>query len=202
MDTGLKVGDAMTELPIIVDPDISIKECSNIMDKNHVGALIVKNGDTLAGLVTEQDIVRKAIAQGVDVNENIHEVMEANLNTIDPSADVHEALIKMRDMNIRHLPVMEVVRLPEIVLEDSVNDPSGLMKAKNNVVQDRVVLWRALSVDGHAVVEKPLLLEKTVQLPASVLHEGVAQPDHVDWRAVTTFHDRFLGVSKSELVRG
>jgi len=107
MKTGYAVGDAMTTLPVAVSPGTSIVECSRIMDKNHVGALIVRDKDKLVGLVTEQDIVRKAVAKGVDVNSKIKDITETEIVTIEPSADIYDALIKMKDMNIRHLPVLE-----------------------------------------------------------------------------------------------
>jgi CBS domain-containing protein len=84
METGFKVGDAMTKLPVVVVPDTSIVQCSQIMDKNHVGALVVKDSEKLVGIVTEQDIVRDAVAKQKDINSPISEIMEKQLTTITP----------------------------------------------------------------------------------------------------------------------
>ena len=66
MKTGYKVYDCMTTKPVSVSPDSSLEECAKIMAKNHVGALVIKESHKSTGLITEQDIVRKAIAKGIN----------------------------------------------------------------------------------------------------------------------------------------
>ncbi|MBW2976465.1 CBS domain-containing protein [Candidatus Woesearchaeota archaeon] len=107
MKSGYKVIDAMTINPVSVSPDITLSECADIMSKNHVGAVVVKDNEHSLGILTEQDIVRKAVAQGAKAGEKIKNFMETELITISPGADIYDALIKMRDNNIRHLPVIE-----------------------------------------------------------------------------------------------
>jgi len=106
MKSGFKVADAMTINPISIGPDTTLIECASIMSEKHVGAIVVKDWNSL-GILTEQDIVRKAVANGIDVNEKVKKFSETKLYTISPSADIYDALIKMRDNNIRHLPVVE-----------------------------------------------------------------------------------------------
>lgn len=98
----------MTTKPISVTPDMSLEESAALMEKYHVGALVVKDNGQSVGIITEQDIVRKAIAKGINPHDKkIKDMMEENLIVIEPEADIHDALIKMRDMNIRHLPVVK-----------------------------------------------------------------------------------------------
>ena len=66
MKTGYKVMDAMTTKPISVSPDITLQECASIMDEGHVGAIVVKDNEQSVGILTEQDIVRRAIAKGIN----------------------------------------------------------------------------------------------------------------------------------------
>ena len=107
MKTGYKVYDCMTTKPISVTPDTSLEECASVMAKNHVGALVVKDNHESKGLITEQDIVRKVIAKGINpLAKNVRDFMEKRLITISPNDDIYDALIKMRDSNIRHLPVV------------------------------------------------------------------------------------------------
>ena len=106
MKSGFKVADAMTINPVSISPDTTLLECAIIMSKKHVGAVVVKDWNSL-GILTEQDIVRKAVANGVDVKEKVRGFTETKLLTISPNADIYDALIKMRDNNIRHLPVVE-----------------------------------------------------------------------------------------------
>ncbi|MBU0614856.1 MAG: CBS domain-containing protein [Nanoarchaeota archaeon] len=108
MKTGIKVGDAMTEQPIYVSPENSLEVCAREMEEHHVGAILVKGNDNLVGLLTEQDIVRNVIAKGKNpLDMKVAEVMETDLHTITPDKDIFEALDKMKELNIRHLPVVD-----------------------------------------------------------------------------------------------
>ena len=107
MKSGYKVADAMTINPISIGISTTLLECSRIMSEKHVGAVVIKDNSHSLGILTEQDIVRKAVAEGASVNEKVKDFMETKLITISPAADIYDALIKMRDNNIRHLPVVE-----------------------------------------------------------------------------------------------
>ena len=108
MKTGYKVYDCMTTKPISVSSDTSLQQCAKVMSKYHVGALVIKDDHKSKGLITEQDIVRDTIAKGINpVGKKVSEFMETKLITIAPDSDIYDALIMMRDQNIRHLPVVE-----------------------------------------------------------------------------------------------
>ena len=108
MKTGYNVYDCMTTKPISVSSGASLQECAKVMAKNHVGALVIKDNHQSKGLITEQDIVRKVLAKGTNpLTKNVKDFMETKLITIGPNDDIYEALIKMRDENIRHLPVVD-----------------------------------------------------------------------------------------------
>ena len=108
MKTGYKVYDCMTTKPISVSPDKNLQDCAKIMGKNHVGALVIKSDNKSLGVITEQDIVRKAIAKGINPTaKKVRDFMAKKLLTISPNDDIYDALIKMRDSNIRHLPVVD-----------------------------------------------------------------------------------------------
>ncbi|MBI2128709.1 CBS domain-containing protein [Candidatus Woesearchaeota archaeon] len=108
MKTGFKVCDAMTENPITISSGASLQDCAKIMDEKHVGALLIKKNEELQGIITEQDIVRKAVAKGIDASKSkVGAYMETDMTSISPEADIFDALIKMRDLNIRHLPVID-----------------------------------------------------------------------------------------------
>ncbi len=106
MKTGYKVCDAMTEKPITISPDLSLQECAKIMADHHVGAVIVHSKE-LNGIITEQDIVRKSVINNDKPSvRKASEIMETMIHTIEPEKDIYDALIHMREKNIRHLPVM------------------------------------------------------------------------------------------------
>ena len=108
MKSGIQVADAMTMNPISVVSNISLMECAKVMAEKHIGAVIVEEDKLPIGILTEQDIVRDAVALNVDTTTAIvKDFLKKKLISIPPEADIYDALVKMRDNNIRHLPVME-----------------------------------------------------------------------------------------------
>ena len=108
MKTGYKVYDCMTTKPISAKSDSTLEQCAKVMAKNHVGALVIRDNHKSIGLITEQDIVRKAVAKGINpLTKKVKDFMEKKLKTISPNSDIYDALIVMRDSNIRHLPVVD-----------------------------------------------------------------------------------------------
>jgi len=98
----------MTEQPITISKDLTLKEAALLMQKKHVGALIIKEKGKIMGIMTEKDMVRKAIAKGKDPSKTkTKEIMNTSVNKIQPDVDIFDALKKMSDLNIRHLPVVQ-----------------------------------------------------------------------------------------------
>ena len=105
MKIGVKVGDVMTRKFISVNPEMTVSECSKIMISNKVGSLIVKSDGKLEGIMTEGDAI-KAIALKKDLSKvKAKDIMTKKVVTINPSADMYDALKKMRGKKIRWLPV-------------------------------------------------------------------------------------------------
>ncbi len=105
--TGYVVADAMTREPVTISPNKTLRDAAKLMAKEHVGALLIKEEDKIVGIISEQDIVRKAVATlGNPAKRKIKEILAGNLITTTPDEDIFEALRIMRDYNIRHLPVM------------------------------------------------------------------------------------------------
>ena len=146
MKTGFKVCDAMTKKPVSVTPDTNLGECSRIMADNHVGTLIIQSGKKVEGIVTEQDIVRKMVAKGINpLKAKVADAMETKLITIEPHRDIYEALIRMRDLNIRHLPVIEkesIICL--LTLQDILDErwPLDDFRSLDVYLERRKDLWR------------------------------------------------------------
>lgn len=96
----------MTQQPITVSKEATLQQCAEVMEKHHVGALLIED-ERLVGIITEQDIVRKSVIKdNIPSKTLVKDIMEQYLITIPPDADIFEALEIMRDKNIRHLPVM------------------------------------------------------------------------------------------------
>lgn len=112
MQTGYKVIDVMTNKPIVAEKTDSLKDAAQIMAHSNVNSLLVKEGDKAVGIVTDEDLVKKVIAKGLDPKKTkIKDVMETELITIAPGKDIYEAMQIMRNHNIRQLPVIEKGKL-------------------------------------------------------------------------------------------
>lgn len=116
VETGYKVCDAMTKSPVTISPNKTLREAAKLMAKENVGALIVTEDNKLLGIFTEQDIVRKAVAMpGNPAAKKVGEIMSTDIATINPEADIFEAIRTMRDYDVRHLPVVSDSKLLGLV---------------------------------------------------------------------------------------
>ncbi len=108
MKIGYKVCDAMTMKPVMVKPDTSMKECAKIMADNKVGSLIIKQNGDLLGIIKERDIVRTVVLENVNASKaKVKEYMVKDVVTISPEVDIYDALVTMRDYDVRMLPVLD-----------------------------------------------------------------------------------------------
>lgn len=112
METGVKVCDAMTHRPVSVRSSMTLAECAMLMKDKRVGSLLVRDDGNLLGILTETDIVRKAVAVQKSPGALIaKDIMHSDVVTISPEKDVFEAINLMREQDIRHLPVVDDKKL-------------------------------------------------------------------------------------------
>jgi len=100
-----------------VPPDASITRALDELARWNVGALVVSpDGVTVAGLISERDIVRRLAGDGVAVLERtVADVMEREVVTVDGRTDSRRLMALMTERRIRHVPVVEQDRLVGIV---------------------------------------------------------------------------------------
>ncbi len=94
----------------------SIKEAASRMRDERVSALFVEKGGTFVGIVTDTDLVRRGVAEGVDVSKTaIETIMTSPIVTIDGIRTVQDAHDMMGDLSVRHLGVTERGQITGIV---------------------------------------------------------------------------------------
>lgn len=104
---GTKVRDVMTERPRAVRPQTPLNEVAQLMEADDVGSVPVVDGERLVGMVTDRDIVVRAIAKGKDPsNIPAANVASDELVTIDPESNLDDALKLMAHHQVRRLPVV------------------------------------------------------------------------------------------------
>ena len=90
-----------------VKPDDPVFTAIKQMAEHHVGALLVMNGDRLAGIVSERDYARKVVLLGrSSTDTRVADIMTAKVISVTPKQDAHDCMRLMTDKRIRHLPVV------------------------------------------------------------------------------------------------
>ena len=123
-----KVRDVMTPGPIGVDYYQSIGEAARTMRDWGIGAVLVVNNQSLYGLVTDRDLVVRAVAEARGPDQPVGPLSTGDLIGVDVDSDAGEAARLMRENAVRRLPVIEdgqvtgVVSLGDLALQD---DPAS-----------------------------------------------------------------------------
>jgi CBS domain-containing protein len=104
----VKVRDVMTPEPVALPLDAPLTEAARLMRDEAIGGVLVTQGDRLCGLLTDRDIVVRAVAEGRDLTgTRLAEVCSAGIVTVSPDDEADAALRLMRELAIRRLPVVE-----------------------------------------------------------------------------------------------
>ena len=93
---------------ISITADASVLDAIKLMADKAIGSLLVMQGDSLEGIVTERDYARKVIIKGrSSQSTQVGEIMTSNVRTAAPTETVNHCMEVMTEMKIRHLPVVE-----------------------------------------------------------------------------------------------
>jgi signal-transduction protein with cAMP-binding, CBS, and nucleotidyltransferase domain len=99
-----------------ISHEASVREAARRMRDERVGSLFVERSGTLVGILTETDIVRRAVADGSDLEAvKTQTIMTTPITTIEAMRTVQDAHDMMGDLGIRHLGVTERGKLIGLV---------------------------------------------------------------------------------------
>lgn len=111
----LTIREVMSTKLITVDPGATVAEAATVMGTNHVGAALVMDGDNLAGIFTERDILR-ALASDFDAAGHlVSHWMTPEPFELTPDAPTNAALDMMLDHGFRHVPIVDAGRVVGVV---------------------------------------------------------------------------------------
>jgi CBS domain-containing protein len=103
-----KVNEVMTPVPVAVPPDTSLAEVGDLMRQHGIGDVLVVHEGRLRGLVTDRDIVIRAVAAQRDVSgTTAADICSTNMITVAPGEDAGEAVRLMREHAVRRIPVVD-----------------------------------------------------------------------------------------------
>lgn len=110
----MHIRDVMTPNPTCVSPNDSIQNAARIMRDEDTGAVpVVENGRPV-GIVTDRDIVVRAVAED-QLGRPIRDIVTGNIVAVRPDMSTREAAELMSEHQVRRLPVVEDDRLVGIV---------------------------------------------------------------------------------------
>lgn len=102
------ISDVMTPNPATCSPGDRVRDAARAMDEGDFGAVVVEEGGEVRGIVTDRDIVVRAIAAGMDPESTtLGEICTAELTTLSPGDSIDEAVDALRQSHIRRLPVVD-----------------------------------------------------------------------------------------------
>jgi CBS domain-containing protein len=102
------VKDVMTPNPKVISRNTTLREAAQVMAQLECGVLPVGQGEDIEGIITDRDIVIRAIAKGVDVNtENVARVMTDDVCYCEAGDSLQEAAKKMGREQVNRLLVRD-----------------------------------------------------------------------------------------------
>lgn len=97
-------------------PDCSVLDAAKLMTEQSIGALCVFDDDLLVGLISERDVMTKAVVPGVAPAETkVRDVMKAPV-TVQETMEIDDVLRKMLDEQVRHIPLVDADNKPLAML--------------------------------------------------------------------------------------
>ena len=110
------IRDLMTPDPVCLSETATITEAARQMSDSDIGDVLIKDNRGLRGMLTDRDIVIRAIATGRDPNTTtVSEILTADPICLSPDDNVDKAVDLMRRHALRRLPVCEGEQLMGIV---------------------------------------------------------------------------------------
>ena len=157
---GVVVRDLLGRPPVTAHPGTPIREVARVMTSNNVSAVLITQAERLVGIVTDRDLRRRVVAEGLDVDTPVSGIMTRDPITVGPESAAFTVLLEMTDRGVHHLPVTDPAGAPLGLI--SAGDLLRLGQA--SPVQLAADIARQGGVDGVVAVASrlPRLVEQLV----------------------------------------
>lgn len=134
------IRDVMTADPTALDANDSVVAAARAMRDQDIGNVLVRRDGAVCGIVTDRDIVVRALANGGDPNSvTLGDVCSADLTTLSPDDSLDDARTVMREKALRRVPVVEngnavgIVSLGDLAMKDAAGQAlEGISEAPPN----------------------------------------------------------------------
>jgi CBS domain-containing protein len=137
-----KISEVMNTDVQTISPDATIEEAAQQMRDGDFGVLPVGETENLMGIITDRDIVVRAVAEGMGVNTKVKDAMSEEVICVNEDDSIEDAAQLMSDYQIRRLPVVDtdgrlvgIVSLGDFAVESSEIEP--VMEALSDISSPR-----------------------------------------------------------------
>lgn len=103
----MKVSEVMSGDVAVVQHNDSIRTAAELMRSRDIGSVPVSADDRLIGMVTDRDIVVRALADGLDANTPVSQIMSEGIKYCFDDEDVRDVASNMAELRVRRLPVLD-----------------------------------------------------------------------------------------------
>ncbi len=112
----MQVGEIMHTDVKTAHAEDTFADVAKVMRSNGISSVVVLEGEKIAGIVTERDIVNLVAAGGDPHSVRVaHGMTRRDIETVEPKTDIAEAADHMAERNIRHLPVVDKGKVVGII---------------------------------------------------------------------------------------
>jgi CBS domain-containing protein len=126
-----RLREIMTPDPVTVDRETSLAEAARLMRDRGIGDVVVTSNGAIVGIVTDRDIVVRAIAADVDaVTTTVASVCSPEVRTLEADDSIVHAVELMREHDVRRIPIVDggelvgIVALGDLAVE---KDPDSVL---------------------------------------------------------------------------
>jgi CBS domain-containing protein len=125
---------------ISVSPDTTVLEALKIMAEKNIGSVVVMEGTTYLGIITERDYSRKVILKDKHSSDTlVSDIMSTDLPSVKPEDSIEHCMELMTTRNIRYMPVFENDVLSGIIsMSDVVKETILMQKETINHLQSYI----------------------------------------------------------------
>ena len=105
---GQSIREVMTPNPHTVAADATLQDAAREMQQDDIGAVLVRDNGSVSGILTDRDIVVRAIAEGRDPSSTkVSDVATRDVKTLTPDSTIEDAIRIVREQNVRRIPVVD-----------------------------------------------------------------------------------------------
>lgn len=127
-----------------VSSNTKIIDALRLMSENNIGAVLVMEGDKVAGIFSERDYSRKVVLLGKSSKDTeVNEVMTTKVMFVTPNETVEECMFLMTEKHFRHLPVLRDDKLVGLI---SIGDVVKAVIDKKEFIINELVRY----IQGYA----------------------------------------------------